>query len=162
MEPIDKRLKALEWFKDWSNYLLVTTVAAIGWVASDKNIFCAPSWKAASIWSFGVSIVFGIFTLALIPLITQQIEEDDATIYDVPAKFYIFGKWKPRHIYLTQVCRPQHISFIAGIVFYCLGTASPQWLGLIVFGVMLVYGFFAKPGPNSRKSKSQRSDIKTL
>jgi hypothetical protein len=25
---IDQKLKALEWFKDWSNYLLVTTVAA--------------------------------------------------------------------------------------------------------------------------------------
>jgi len=27
----DPRVEALESFKDWSNYLLVTTVAATGW-----------------------------------------------------------------------------------------------------------------------------------
>ena len=34
---IEQQLKALEFFKDWSNYLLVTTVAALGWVASATN-----------------------------------------------------------------------------------------------------------------------------
>jgi len=30
----EQKLKALEWFKDWSNYMLITTVAALGWVAA--------------------------------------------------------------------------------------------------------------------------------
>ena len=30
-EVLDGAHKALEHFKDWSNYLLVTTVAALGW-----------------------------------------------------------------------------------------------------------------------------------
>jgi hypothetical protein len=30
--------KALEYLKDWSNYLLVTTVAALGWVATVEQL----------------------------------------------------------------------------------------------------------------------------
>jgi hypothetical protein len=34
MIGIEQKLKALESFKDWTNYLLVTTVAALGWTVS--------------------------------------------------------------------------------------------------------------------------------
>jgi hypothetical protein len=34
MNPeLGQKLKALDAFKDWTNYLLVTTVAALGWAA---------------------------------------------------------------------------------------------------------------------------------
>jgi hypothetical protein len=59
--------EALTAFKDWSNYLLVTTVAAVGWIATDQTIsthFIA-RWLAG--WLLCTSIVFGIFTLALVP-----------------------------------------------------------------------------------------------
>jgi len=39
--------KALEFFKDWSNYLLVTTVAALGWVA-DSAHFSAGGFRLSS------------------------------------------------------------------------------------------------------------------
>ncbi len=60
----DPKTLALQTFERWSNYLLVTTVAATGWIAS-KNLEISPTMKNASLWCFGVSIVFGILTLAL-------------------------------------------------------------------------------------------------
>jgi hypothetical protein len=45
----DAQTKALEFFKDWSNYLLVTTVAALGWVASGKD-FPISGLMAWCIW----------------------------------------------------------------------------------------------------------------
>jgi hypothetical protein len=39
MQPTEQKLKALDAFKDWSNYLLITTVAALGWTAS-KDALC--------------------------------------------------------------------------------------------------------------------------
>jgi hypothetical protein len=68
----DPLTKALEFFKDWSNYLLVTTVAALGWVASGTTIFTSHSVKPWCVWLFALSVVFGIFTLALIPLVQEQ------------------------------------------------------------------------------------------
>ena len=143
MDHIDQKLKALEWFKDWSNYLLVTTVAATGWVAYDKNISWSPWLKAACIWSFGISIIFGILTLALIPLIAQRINESHKSIYGVRADFSFFG-WSPK-AYLTQACRPQHVSFMAGIVFYCLGTAGANRVVAFIVVLAILYGFFSKP-----------------
>ena len=36
-DRLDQKLKALDAFKDWSNYLLVTTVAALGWTSTKKD-----------------------------------------------------------------------------------------------------------------------------
>ena len=64
----DAKTKALEFFKDWSNYLVVATVAAAGWVATG-NIDLSSAWvRAVCILAFSLSIAFGILTLALIPL----------------------------------------------------------------------------------------------
>ena len=35
---MSNELKALEFFKDWTNYLLVTTVAAVGWLGVKEGI----------------------------------------------------------------------------------------------------------------------------
>jgi hypothetical protein len=94
MKQGDRTRAALQSFKDWSNYLLVTTVAAAGWIASDNVEFSSNVLKAASLWSFGVSILFGILTLSLIPLTAQQIEDTDESIYRVPVKFSMF--WSRR------------------------------------------------------------------
>ena len=51
--------KSLEHFKDWSNYLLVTTVAAQG-IEIHQPVMMSPF-----ILSIAVSIVLGVFTLAL-------------------------------------------------------------------------------------------------
>ena len=65
-DRLDQKLKALDAFKDWSNYLLVTTVAELGWTSTKKDLFYLPSLKSLAIGSFALSIVFAILTLALV------------------------------------------------------------------------------------------------
>jgi hypothetical protein len=112
--------KSLEFFKDWSNYLLVTTVAALGWVASKDLSFCRPWIKGLCVCAFALSVVFAIFTLALIPLVAEQ-RQPKQSIYEVCAAFNLIG---PRCLYLKTVCFPQHFLFLAGIALYAFGTAS--------------------------------------
>ena len=113
---------ALEAFSKWSNYLLVTTVAAVGWISSGHIKFRNDFFQSLSLWCFGVSVIFGIFTLALVPLISEQAQKHDTSIYSVKARFSIFRI--PCHAYLTQACRPQHLLFIAGILVYCWGVTG--------------------------------------
>ena len=82
---------ALEHFKDWTNYLLVTTVAALGWVGTkDAPDFLCPWLRLACVWSLALSCIFGIFTLALIPLIAEQ-QGATPSFYDVKPEFQILG-----------------------------------------------------------------------
>jgi hypothetical protein len=85
-EHPDAKIDALNLFEKYSNYLLVTTVAAAGWIASTGVAFTSVALKSAALWSLGVSIIFGIFTLALLPLIREQ-AGDGQSIFMVPAKF---------------------------------------------------------------------------
>ena len=133
---------ALEAFSKWSNYLLVTTVAAVGWISSGHVKFHNQFFQSLSIWCLGVSVVFGIFTLALVPLISEQAQKNDTSIYAVKARFAIFRI--PCHAYLTQACRPQHVLFIVGIVVYCWGVTGIPWLAGAVSVVALSYGYFSR------------------
>src|SRR5579859_6505062 len=111
--PIDS--KPLEYFKDWSNYLLITTVGAVGWVAS-ATTKPGPAWiYQACLVSFALSIVFGIFTLALVPLVAEQ-RRAEPSFYDVRPKFHIF--WIPGRLRIKWACLPQHICFVAGVLLY--------------------------------------------
>jgi len=112
----DPLTKALEFFKDWSNYLLVTTVAALGWVASSTTTFTSHSLKPWCIWLFALSVVFGMFTLALIPLVQEQRSKTHTSNYDVDTEFW------GGHLRLRQVCFIQHVLFIAGILTYAYAT----------------------------------------
>lgn len=89
-EQADAKTAALNLFERYSNYLLVTTVVAAGWIASNGVTFTSFVMKSAALWSLGVSIVFGIFTLALLPLIAEQ-ARDEESIFMVPVKFTLFG-----------------------------------------------------------------------
>jgi hypothetical protein len=133
---------ALEAFSAWSNYLLVTTVAAVGWISSGHVKFRSDFFQSLSLWCLGVSVIFGIFTLALVPLISEQARKNDASIYSVKARFSIFGF--QRGAYLTQACRPQHVLFIAGIIVYCWGVTGIPWLAFVVGVVACIYGFFSR------------------
>jgi hypothetical protein len=99
--------------------------------------------KEACIWSFGVSVIFGILTLALIPLIAHRINESHPSIYDVQVDFFVFGL--SGKAYLTQACRPQHVSFMAGIVFYCLGAAGANRIMVIIAVLAILFWFVSKP-----------------
>jgi hypothetical protein len=99
----------------------VTTVAALGWVAKDQPRPLKLTMSIA-VWCFGISAVSGIFTLALVPLIAEQID-GYSSIFTVPVQF-LLGSSKPRMMFLTQACRPQHIAFILGIVFYSVAATD--------------------------------------
>jgi hypothetical protein len=121
MNSVEKKIKALELFKDWSNALLVTTVAAVGWIIAKDSPRLPSCIYCVTILSFGMSIIFAILTLALIPLVAEELDEYSESIYTTDGNLYVlwFFKIKCRLIY---VCWPQHVLFIVGIVFYVFGS----------------------------------------
>ncbi|MEV5719353.1 hypothetical protein AB0L41_36170 [Amycolatopsis mediterranei] len=144
----DPKIAALEAFERWSNYLLVATVAAIGWVASKNVVFRYAVMQSLTLWLLGVSIIFGVLTLALVPLIAQAMRDKDSTskpsVYSIQVSFKIFRI--SGHVYLTQACRPQHVAFMLGIICYCFGVVDIGWIGIVVAITFSFYGFFSKPG----------------
>ena len=150
---IDDRQTALGHFKDWSNYLLVSTVAAIGWIAQSK--IGHRDVLELSVWCFGLSLIFGILTLALIPLIAEQLRDQDKSIYQVQARFSFLRR--PREAYLTQACRPQHLLFMIGVIVYAIAVTAAEpvtnliasmGLGPSVVGLLVVTalaGYWSKP-----------------
>ena len=128
MEALEKRMKALEFFKDWSNYMLVTTVAALGWVVSSEKgaVLPASAFGKATIAFLALSTVFAIFTLALIPVVAETID-GSGTFYDERGQFRWFwaaGSPKKRRITLKWVCWPQHLFFVLGVLSYAVGALS--------------------------------------
>lgn len=127
MASKEQHTKALDMFKDWSNYLLVTTVAALGWVVSKDAAIHAP----VAVFCFAASAVFGILTLALIPLVAEQLtdlapvptppptppkEPPPPSFHDVPGYFRLGWMCGPQFaVRLKWVCWPQHVLFIVGI-----------------------------------------------
>jgi hypothetical protein len=165
----DRRLEALESFGQWSNWLLVTTVAAVGWVAKADS---RDSLTAAfAVWSLGISTLFGICTLALVPLVAEQMDavSDRSSIFVVPVRFHAGGP-ALRTMYLTQACRPQHLSFILGVLLHCAavtGYEGPKFstLGacghaavpvtlLVTFAVVAVRSHRRPPAGNTQVSRT--------
>jgi hypothetical protein len=147
MDPLEQSLKALDSFKDWSNYLLVTTVAALGWTAGkdganfkDKEIM-----KTCAILAFAVSIVFAILVLAMVPHVAEDLSPLPGGKYPSIYKVYWTG-WCVK-VRLTDLCLPQHVLFLLGIVFYAVGSStfgssnesSKSWFILIGAVVFLVF-----------------------
>jgi hypothetical protein len=116
---VEQKLKALEAFKDWSNYLLVTTVGALGWVSTKNETHFSRRWiRFVCIWSFALSVFFAILTLALVPHVAELMNDDTKSIYDV-----FWSGWGP-NIELFCVCFPQHVLFLVGVMFYAYGTSQ--------------------------------------
>ncbi|HVI10663.1 MAG TPA: hypothetical protein VND65_20405 [Candidatus Binatia bacterium] len=149
-DALEQRLKALDSFKDWSNYLLITTVAALGWTTGkDAAAFCTPCMKTLAILTFALSIVFAILVLALIPHVAEGLRAQTAphepplpSIYEVRWKHWLVNAR------LTSFCLPQHVLFLVGIVLYAVGstfTPPSSWciLGGALAGttvLILVFG----------------------
>ena len=121
MTNADNLHRALDNFKDWSNYLLVTTVAAMGWTGKNLDSELMP-W---AVGVFAVSAALGIGTLALIPLVRERIDTDTASIFDIAVDFNLFWMWPPRcRARLKHACWPQHMLFLLGLVLFAIGTCS--------------------------------------
>lgn len=114
-------LASLGFFKDWSNYLLVTTVAALGWVAT-KPLIVGPLALRLTVFCLCVSIVCAMLTLALIPLVGEKLVAG-RSIYDTHVAFTVLWMWGPEVTApLKWVCWPQHVFFLAGIIIFSFGT----------------------------------------
>jgi hypothetical protein len=124
MDDTEQALKALEFFKDWSNYLLVTTVAALGWASTEKASLTSARAKQLCIWLFVFSIACGIFTLAMIPLVAQQ-TDGMRSIFSEGVTFNLLWLWfEVGPITLKWVCWPQHLFFMFGVIVYAWGTSK--------------------------------------
>lgn len=124
-------LAAIDHFETWSNVLLVATTGALGWVSTSKDIRIKPSAYYSSVYLFALSIMFGIFTLALIPLVTEGFLaqfaklESPPSFYNVEAEFNLPWSGQTR-MKIKCVCFPQHYLFLAGILVYSLGVRATQ------------------------------------
>ena len=117
----DKRMKALEFFKDWSNYLLVTTVAALGWASTEKTALCGVC-ESITIWSLAVSVCCGFLTRSAIPLVAEGLNWTQSSFYLVKGRFKWFVFWgREVPIKIKWVCFPQHLAFLIGIIAYAIG-----------------------------------------
>ena len=117
---VDQRTIALGYFKDWTNYLLVTSVVAMGWIVKDNSVNGFP--KDLAIIALAGSIVFAIFTLALIPIVAERIIDNrEESIYSISARFKLFLRWGNASFRIKWVCFPQHFLFIVGIISYAYG-----------------------------------------
>jgi hypothetical protein len=101
-----------------------TTVAALGWVASDSRIVESPT---VEVWCFALSAVFGIFTLALIPIVAGQISDATKSFYDIYAPYKLFWLWgREFKLRIKTVCWPQHMLFLAGIIAFAIHATCPN------------------------------------
>ena len=117
--PSDDRPEALKLFKDWNERLLLTAVAALAWVVRDGlPNFC--TYKSLGAASLAFSIAAGIVTLALLPIIQEQMKESQnqkLSIYEIRPRFWA-SENAPS---LTCICTPFHLSFYLGILLYLCG-----------------------------------------
>ena len=153
-QRVQSMLAAIGSFKDWSNYLLVTTVAALGWVASkgssEPNVILVSATgnlsrprgtvsatsnilgylDAIEVALLAGSAIFGILTLSLVPIVTENINTQIKTkiahlttlptsIYDIPAPYNLFYMLGPTlSIRLKWFCLPQHALLILAIAIH--------------------------------------------
>ena len=108
----DSIFTSLTHFKDWTNYLLVTTVAFLGWVAASEDPLSI--WFAFSMVFLCASVFFAIFTLALVPLAAEADRNKVTSIYQIAVTAKPFYLWGPeRKFYLKYFCWPQHVLFLS-------------------------------------------------
>ena len=120
-EHIDHLLRAVEYFNNSNNYLVVITVIALGWVV-EHPAGVHESLKNAIVLCMGLSTVFGLFTMGLLPLVAETLTGTTQSIYDVKGQFRTFVLGGREHsLPLKAVCWPQQVLFIAGILLYAVG-----------------------------------------
>ncbi len=120
-EHIDHLLKAVEYFNTSNNYLILITVVALGWVV-EHPAGVHESLKDAVVLCMGLSTVFGLFTMGLLPSVAETLTGTTESIYDVRGQFRTFVIGGRSHsLPLKAVCWPQQVLFIAGIILYAIG-----------------------------------------
>jgi len=85
--PEERLLISLDHFKDWSNYLLVTSIAVAAWLATNKIPDINEAAHLVSLGLLVASAGYGILTLSFVPLIAQQMKPSDISIYNVEVRY---------------------------------------------------------------------------
>ena len=120
-EHIDHLLRAVEYFNNSNNYLIVISVIALGWVVEHPG-GVHESLKNAVVLCMGLSTVFGLFTMGLLPLVAETLTGTTESIYDVKGQFRTFVLGGREHsLPLKAVCWPQQVLFLTGILLYAVG-----------------------------------------
>jgi hypothetical protein len=117
--PVDAPTKALEFASNASTYTLIATMALLAWVASGVE-FSNDNLRLASTACLTLSIVFGVGTLALIPLV-QELRRPGQSNFDVDARFLLFGRRTAR---LKTTLLPQYVLLLLGVILYVVGMVN--------------------------------------
>src|SRR3984893_12835998 len=114
--PSDAQAKALEFVNSASSYVLLATIALLAWVASGVE-FSNDGLRGASMACLTLSAIFGVATLALIPLVQQARRPGQSTL-GVEARFMLLGQRGAR---LKTALLPQYLLLLAGLILYVIG-----------------------------------------
>ena len=114
--PADAQTKALEFVSQASSYCLIATLALLAWVASGVE-FSSEALRLSSMTCLTLSVVFGVGTLSLIPLV-QELRRPGQSNFDVVARFVLFGHRSAR---LRTTIVPQYAFLLLGVIFYVVG-----------------------------------------
>ena len=117
--PTDAPTKALEFISRASGYVLVMSIALLAWVASGVE-FTNDNLRLSSMACLTLSVMFGVGTLSLIPLV-QEGRRPGQSNFEVEARYSLFGLRSSR---LKSVMLPQYLLLLAGIILYVVGMIS--------------------------------------
>ncbi len=114
--PPDAQTKALEFVHQTVSYTLLATIALLAWVASGVE-FANQGLRLAAMACLTISIVYGVATLSLVPLV-QEMRRPGQSNFEVEARYSLFGRRSSR---LKAVMLPQYILLLGGIILYVAG-----------------------------------------
>jgi hypothetical protein len=114
--PPDTHTKALEFVNQACTFALIATIALLAWVASGVE-FANQGLRLAAMACLTMSTVYGIASLALIPLV-QETRRPGQSNFEVEARYVLFGRRSSR---LKSVMLPQYILLLAGLILYVAG-----------------------------------------
>lgn len=114
--PADAQTKALEFVHQAGFGTLIATIALLAWVASGVE-FSSDALRFGAMGCLTLSVLCGVATLALIPLV-QEARRPGQSNFDVAPAFVLFGKRSAR---LKAVMLPQYTLLLAGVVLYVVG-----------------------------------------
>jgi hypothetical protein len=115
-QPIDGATRALDYVSRASTFVLIATMVLLAWVASGVE-FANEGLRYASMACLTMSVVFGIATLSLIPVI-QEVRRSGQSNFEVDAPFLLFGQRSAR---LKSMLLPQYALLLAGLLLYVIG-----------------------------------------
>jgi hypothetical protein len=114
--PPDIQTKALEFVHQSCIFLLVATIALLAWVASGVD-FSNEIPRTGAMLCLTLSVVYGVATLALIPLV-QEARRPGQSNFEAEARYALIGR---RTLRLKSVLLPQYVLLLLGIGFFIAG-----------------------------------------